>query len=343
MTKLNRNWKKRAAALALVGVVAIGGMAAGAAAARQYITAELRPDIALQLNGKNQTLSDSMIAYNGRTYLPIRNVGDLLGLEVDWNNDTNTVILNDNGGTSTGTGTNTGTSTGSITLERAKEIALADAGLTASQVTFTQARQDWDDGRQTYEVDFYTSSSKYDYEILTADGTILQRERETFSSGNSGTGDIGLEQVKTIALTDAGLTASQVTFTQTRQDWDDGRLTYEVDFYTSTHKYDYEILASNGTILQEDRTALNVSGTGSSGTGTGTGTASAVTLEQAKTIALSNAGLSASQVTFVKAHQDWDDGRLEYEIEFYYGNVEYEYTIDANTGKIVDMDRDSRW
>ena len=267
MTKLNRNWKKRAAALALVGVVAIGGMAAGAAAARQYITAELRPDIALQLNGKNQTLSDSMIAYNGRTYLPIRNVGDLLGLEVDWNNDTNTVILNDNGGTSTGTGTNTGTSTGSITLERAKEIALADAGLTASQVTFTQARQDWDDGR----------------------------------------------------------------------------LTYEVDFYTSTHKYDYEILASNGTILQEDRTALNVSGTGSSGTGTGTGTASAVTLEQAKTIALSNAGLSASQVTFVKAHQDWDDGRLEYEIEFYYGNVEYEYTIDANTGKIVDMDRDSRW
>ena len=113
-----------------------------------------------------------------------------------------------------------------------------------------------------------------------------------------------------------------------------------MDFYTATHKYDYEILAADGTILQEDRTTLNAGVNTGANTGTNTGT---ITLEQAKTVALNNAGLTAGQVTFVKTHQDWDDGRLEYEIEFYYGAVEYEYTIDAATGRIVDMERDGRW
>ena len=38
---------------------------------------------------------------------------------------------------------------------------------------------------------------------------------------------------------------------------------------------------------------------------------------KAKEIALDHAGLSSSQVTFVRAKLDWDDGRAEYEVEFY--------------------------
>ena len=338
----NRNWKKNAAALALVGAIAAGGVVAGAVATRQQITAELRPDIGLTLNGQSQTLDKSIIAYNGTTYLPIRNIGELMGLDVDWNGTTQTVILNEQTGTAT-TPTpspvvSTTPSTGDIGLEKAKSIALADAGLTTSQVTFTKARQDWDDGRMVYDVDFYTSTAKYDYEILASDGTILQREKETFSTGGTGTtSDVGLEKAKSIALADAGLTASQVTFTKAQQDWDDGRMVYDVDFYTSTAKYDYEI-AADGTVLQREQEKF-VTGTSSTGTGT-TNNGSYIGVEKAKSIALANAGLSASQVTFVKAQQDWDDGRMEYEIEFYYGGMKYEYTILATNGTILDMDVD---
>ena len=110
-------------------------------------------------------------------------------------------------------------------------------------------------------------------------------------------------------------------------------MVYDVDFYTGTAKYDYEV-AADGTILQREQEAFTTSGTG------GTVSGSYIGVEKAKSIALSNAGLSASQVTFVKAQQDWDDGRAEYEIEFYYGGLKYEYTINATTGAILEMDKD---
>ena len=256
----NRNWKKNAAALALVGAIAAGGVVAGAAATRQQITAELRPDISLTLNGQTQALDKSIIAYNGTTYLPIRNIGELLGMDVDWNGTTRTVILNDQAGTTTPTSTTTPVvttpTTGDIGLEKAKSIALADAGLTASQVTFTKARQDWDDGRMVYDVDFYTGTAKYDYEVA-ADGTILQREQEAFTtSGTGGTVSgsyIGVEKAKSIALSNAGLSASQVTFVKAQQDWDDGRAEYEIEFYYGGLKYEYTINATTGAILEMDK------------------------------------------------------------------------------------------
>ena len=70
-----------------------------------------------------------------------------------------------------------------------------------------------------------------------------------------------------------------------------------------------------------------------------------VTLEQAKQTALQHAGKTASQVQFVKAQQDWENGRKVYEIEFIVsdstGYTEYDYEIDAATGKIVSYDHDA--
>lgn len=55
-------------------------------------------------------------------------------------------------------------------------------------------------------------------------------------------------------------------------------------------------------------------------------------VEKAKQIALKDAG--------VKAKLDKDDGRLVYDIEFFKGNVEFDYEIDAKTGRIREKDRD---
>ena len=61
---------------------------------------------------------------------------------------------------------------------------------------------------------------------------------------------------------------------------------------------------------------------------------------KAKSIALAHAGLTESQVTFLKIHLDRDDGRTVYDIDFYSGNVEYDYEINAITGAILEFDKD---
>ena len=65
-----------------------------------------------------------------------------------------------------------------------------------------------------------------------------------------------------------------------------------------------------------------------------------ITMEEAKEIALTHAGLTEADVTFIKTELGIDDGRQEYEIEFYSGNREYDYEIDASTGKILSYDSD---
>lgn len=61
-------------------------------------------------------------------------------------------------------------------------------------------------------------------------------------------------------------------------------------------------------------------------------------MERAKEIALSHAGLSAGEVYLSKAKFEDDDGVKVYEIEFYKDRMEYEYTIHAATGRILEFD-----
>ena len=61
-------------------------------------------------------------------------------------------------------------------------------------------------------------------------------------------------------------------------------------------------------------------------------------VEKAKSIALKDAGVSGA--TFVKAKLETEDGVKVYDVEFYKANVEYDYEIDAITGKILEKDLD---
>ena len=63
-------------------------------------------------------------------------------------------------------------------------------------------------------------------------------------------------------------------------------------------------------------------------------------IEKANEIAISHAGLSSGSVSFVKAKIDTEDGVKVYDIEFYSGNVEYDYEINAATGAIMSFDQD---
>ena len=68
-----------------------------------------------------------------------------------------------------------------------------------------------------------------------------------------------------------------------------------------------------------------------------------ISLDKAKEIALSHAGLSSDQVTFVQANKDFDDGIQKYDIEFYCNGKEYDYEINASNGEIIQYDYDMEY
>ena len=146
-----------------------------------------------------------------------------------------------------------------------------------------------------------------------------------------------LDIAKAAALKDAGLSESDVTFKKTELDNSHGTQVYDIEFYTSDTKYDYEIDASNGTVLEKSieqfqfQTPPTDSAINSSGN-------DYIGIDRAKEIALNHAQMNESDVQFAKAKLENDDGVVEYEIEFYFGRTEYDYTIDAVSGNIIEYD-----
>ena len=63
-----------------------------------------------------------------------------------------------------------------------------------------------------------------------------------------------------------------------------------------------------------------------------------LTKDEAKQIALDKAGVTAAEATFTKAKLDYDDGREEYEFEFFADGREFDIDVDANTGRVVKFD-----
>ncbi|MFR4352240.1 MAG: PepSY domain-containing protein [Roseburia sp.] len=266
---------------------------------------------------------------------------------------------------------------GVISLDAAKEKALADAGVKAADVTFTRGYLDTDDGISVYDVEFYTAATKYEYEIKAESGDVYSKsvERPINNTAQSGTGGaaagnaaISLDTAKEKALADAGVKAADVTYTKGQLDWDDGISIYDIEFYTADREYEYEINATSGAVHKKSSEAFQVDGaagatvkapaanntkpattntapeannTTPAPAATNANTGAYISVDNAKSIAVTHAGLSLSGVTFSKTKLDNDDGRTEYEIEFYQGTMEYDYTIDATSGAVLEYDVDS--
>lgn len=241
-----------------------------------------------------------------------------------------------------------------IGLEAAKEAALKHAGVSASDATFVEAEYDYDDGRMVYEVEFHVKGTEYDYEIDAQTGEVVKYKTEQNGANTGGSSAntssfIGESAAKAAALSHAGVSESSTKYCNAWLEYDDGRAEcYEVEFMAGNTRYEYKIALTSATVLESERESYGGSGssgqsTGQSGSQTsgGSGTSSTdIGAEKAKSIALNHAGVSASQTSEMKVEQDWDDGVLEYEVEFKAGGVEYEYTIHGGTGQILKYESD---
>ena len=169
----------------------------------------------------------------------------------------------------------------------------------------------------------------------------IQDSSESSKQNNNvnNTGDISLDKAKEIALSHAGLSSDQVTFVQANKDFDDGIQKYDIEFYCNGKEYDYEINASNGQIIKYDYDA-EYDYIQNNNNQSNVNNIAKISVEEAKQIVLSHAGLTSNQVTFKRTELDFDYGIQKYEVEFYYNNREYSYEVDANTGDILAYEQD---
>ncbi|MDR2493114.1 MAG: PepSY domain-containing protein [Coriobacteriales bacterium] len=151
--------------------------------------------------------------------------------------------------------------------------------------------------------------------------------------------DIGEARAREIALAHAGLNESDVVFVRVQLDSDDGQREYEVEFYSGNIEYDYDINAVTGEIRSYDRDAEYHSPSQAKPQPANTADIGEAKAQQ---IALSHAGYAASDVRGLRTERDHDDGRLEYDVEFYVGTIEYSYEIDAENGKVVNYEAEQR-
>ena len=70
---------------------------------------------------------------------------------------------------------------------------------------------------------------------------------------------ISMDMAKSITLNDAGFRPSFVTFEKALLKKDDGKIIYEIEFFTSTYEYEYEVDAYTGAILSKDVDPLSPS------------------------------------------------------------------------------------
>ena len=145
---------------------------------------------------------------------------------------------------------------GDIGVEKAKEIAMSHAGVSAGSLSFVKAKLDYEDGVKVYDIEFYSGNVEYDYEINAATGAIVSFDQDIENYAiptqpaaptQAAASGISADRAKQIALSHAGV--SGASFTKVELDTDDGVRVYEIEFKVGNVEYDYDIDATSGAIL----------------------------------------------------------------------------------------------
>ena len=202
-----------------------------------------------------------------------------------------------------------------ISLEEAKKIALKDAGLdeATQKIVFTREELNRNSGKPCYILEFYTAKKQYSYKVDAKDGSIMEAYHF-----------ILLADAKKIALEDAGV-SEKVTFTE--ETLVAGGIKtpyYRLVFADAKTQWTYRIDAVLGTVLEKQQKEIV--------------TTDFISLEEAKEIALKDAGLNEStqKIVFTREELNRNQGKPCYILEFYTAKKQYSYKVDAKNGNIME-------
>lgn len=252
----------------------------------------------------------------------------------------------------------------------AEDIALKDAGIDYSQARIHRTEFDFDNGQYLYDVEFSSNGVEYDYRIKASDGTILWRDSEPmdgYAANVNGNQTQGQAQQPSAEQQQAQETLAQAQETlaqaqeaqkqaeaaqkqaqeaaaqaqQQQQQAQEAQKQAEAAQKQTQQQKPEAAPAAQQPAPQPQPAAPAAQQQPAPQQQQPAQNTSYISVDQAKNIALGQAGLSASGVNFGKTKLENDDGRAEYEIEFYSGTTEYDYTIDAVTGNVLEYDVDS--
>ena len=216
-----------------------------------------------------------------------------------------------------------------IGAEKALEIALAHAGVQKGAVKDIEVELDFKRGIMVYEVEFKTGGMEYEHLINAITGEIIE-DKQKLDDDNDDVivpeNAINAQKARSIAFEHAGVSRSEAADYRSKLENEDGLWVYEIEFRVGKTEYEYEIDAETGRIISAEKETKNEAAGGGEVKLTGS---------QAVAKALEHAGLKAAQVKELECELDYEDGKPVYEIEFKYGDTEYEYEISAYDGSVV--------
>ena len=202
-----------------------------------------------------------------------------------------------------------------ISLEEAKKIALKDAKLDelTQKIVFTREELSRNQGKPCYLLEFYTGTNQYFYQIDAKSGSIIYAGKF-----------ITLSEAKKIALDDAGC-KDKVSFTE--ETLVSGGIKtpyYRLVFADAKTQWTYRIDAVLGTVLEKQQKEIV--------------TTDFISLEEAKEIALKDAGLNEAtqKIVFTREELSRNLGKPCYILEFYTAKKQYSYKVDAKNGNIME-------
>ena len=202
-----------------------------------------------------------------------------------------------------------------ISLEEAKKIALRDAKLDelTQKIVFTREELNRNQGKPCYLLEFYTGTNQYFYQIDAKSGSIIYAGKY-----------ITLSEAKKIALDDAGC-EDKVSFTE--ETLVAGGIKtpyYRFVFADAKTQWTYRIDAVLGTVLEKQQKEIV--------------TTDFISLEEAKEIALKDAGLNEAtqKIVFTREELNRNSGKPCYILEFYTAKKQYSYKVDAKNGSIIE-------
>ena len=239
-----------------------------------------------------------------------------------------------------------------VSPDEAIDAALKHAGVARENaVMFGAPSLDEENGKVHYDVEFGYNGFEYEYEVAVADGSVLKSKKEAEKvkvpekesvpakaevpvKEENNNGYISVEAAKQKALEDAGVKAEEAVFLRAYYDSDDIVPHYDVKFEANGYEYEYEVKASDGSVLEKDvdreRKPVNSSQVPEE----------YISADRAKSLAYEHAGVKAADVKFSKAELDRDDLIVHYDVEFVADRYEYEYEINAESGKVIAFDKE---
>lgn len=139
-----------------------------------------------------------------------------------------------------------------IPKNKAVRIAYEQAGVNADDVAICKAKIDREKSGPVYEIEFIVGETEYEFDIDAITGAVVGMEADQ-AQGPKGpyNGFIGVEQAKSIVLNHAGIKPdSKIDYMKSELDRDDGLIIYEIDFFYNGKKYEYELDAVTGKVLE---------------------------------------------------------------------------------------------